>query len=411
MIMRYLLVLFLVMTFVAGCGCSNILSPPAYAQDEKDVWPIFYGTDNGGPDNGIIVFYDQLAAAWQAPRTVDTDLLDGQWTPQRNAVGWGAGGVWNVSFIEDTGDDLELWESPDAGWQDDAGAWAMLDGDASQTWGAVDAESRQGHVWLEVYEIATPIIQDWYIDLAAGVPALTSYGPAVATDNNRYSMVLDRNLYGSRNTAYIATNINYISFGDIAGVIDIIISDGDHPQIIVDGEQRLWCFYTYGNELYTATSFDQPFDTMWGAATLYTATGLDDDYHATWLKLDDTIHVVLVDYNEGEENQTHLIYLRRTPNGWTAPVTLLTVNSMEGANNLSWPQICCDQFGNLFISYLHHIFENPVDLQGFYLDKSDYTDYATVGVGGWIQHLNIDQSATEVVWAIMPDSAPITMSM
>ena len=88
------LILLLAVTSIMGCGCSgNMLVPPAYGftNDDCHVWPIFYGTDNGGPDNGIIVFWDQNGAAWRAPRTVDTDLLNAQWTPQRNAIGWRGG--------------------------------------------------------------------------------------------------------------------------------------------------------------------------------------------------------------------------------------------------------------------------------------------------------------------------------
>jgi len=415
--MRYLLILFLIMAFVVGCGCSNVLTPPVAADGGMDVWPIFYGTDNSLKDNGYVVFYDQMTSAWQTPRLVATDLLPLQWTPQRNGIGWKTDGTWNVTFIEDS-NDLEIWESADADWQDDAGAWARLDDDASETWRGVDVESRQNWVWAEVFEATGGIsISDWYIDLAAGVPAWTVTAHARVVDNGHYSLVLDRNLYGSRHLTYIVIgNTAYSSFSDVASIGATVNVTGEYPQIIVDGEQRLWVFHTHDNELHASASFDQPLDTFWTGLPIYTATDLTDDYHATWPKLDDTIHVVLVDFNTEEINSTYLIYLRRTPNGWTAPVTLLTVDStFEGdLDSIDYPQICVDPLGNIFVSYiLNDNWSEGAggDLQGFYLDAVDNDNYTVVGAGGWGQHLNIDQSATDVLWAIMPDSIPIAADM
>jgi hypothetical protein len=110
-----------ILSLVVGCGCSLITAPAyGYTNDNRDTWPCFFGTDNGGPDNGYMVFYDQGAAAFDAPRLIANDLLNAQWTPQRNAIGWQTSGTWGVAFIEDTSNDLEYWESPDTDWQDEA---------------------------------------------------------------------------------------------------------------------------------------------------------------------------------------------------------------------------------------------------------------------------------------------------
>lgn len=415
--MRYLLILFLVMAFVVGCGCSNVLTPPVFAQPTKDVFPIFFGTDNGGPDFGYMSFYDQGAAAWQAPRLIANDLLNAQWTPQRNAVAWCTNGRWHVTFIEDTSNDLEIWESPDTGWQDDAGAWTLTDDDASDTWLAVDVETRQNYVWAHVSRgIATA--GHWYIDLSAGAPNWATATTAINMDTSdgHYSVVLDQRLRGGLHTVFhpVAGSVDY-AYGAYNGGQAVVEVTADYPQVVADKLNRTWVFYTNGNALFCEDSGDiyAPIFLL-ESALIHTATALTDDYHAAWLKYDDTIHVVLVDHDNVNPNATYLIYLRRTPNGWSAPVTLRTVDgSMGGARDeLHWPQICVDTLGNMFISYIYVDFDGVQgDLCGYYLDKDDYNNYTVVGAGGWIAHANIDQSATVVVWAIMPDSVPIEMRM
>jgi len=398
----------LMLCFLTCCGCSAVTTPAfAYPGDNYDTWPCFFGTDNGGPDNGYMVFYDQGATAFDAPRLIANDLLDGQWTPQRQGIGWQTSGTWGVAFVEDTSNDLEYWESPDADWQDEAGAWGLTDDDATEDWEAVDAESRQNYVWLVPYEDTIPniMIHDYYIDLAAGAPAITARAGAYVVDNLRYSMVLDQNLLGLRQLVVVSVGgIGYRGFGDIAITGATVTIAGEHPQIITDGEQRLWVFATNGNALIEHTSFNQPLDTVWDAYTIHSATILANNYHVTWLKFDDTIHVVLVDKDIINPNATTLLYMRRTPNGWDAPVTLLTVDSRPAGGNddIAWPQITVDPYGAIFIYYIFEDVQGAGgDLRGFYLDAGVY---ATPVVGNWTNHTNIDASGTNVIWCVAPDS-------
>lgn len=387
---------------------------PAFADSSADIWPIFYTTDNGGPDNGYAAFYDQNASAWQQ-RLIDNDLTDSQWSPQRNAIGWDTAGKWNVTFVGDAGTDLQLWESPDDAWLDDAGAWAMTDNDVSLIFLNVDSEVRQNMIFSVVYDNT---ILAFFIDLAAGVPAWTALNAdSVASGVNQFSVVLDRNLMGTMHIAYAdgAGNVDYAGAfysSTWADKSNAIVSAA-YPQVIVDNEQRVWIFATFFNNFLGSHSFDSPADATWliDVPIIYAANALSAAHHSTWRVIDDTAHCVLVDFDDLAPNSTFLIYLRRTPNGWTAPTTLLTVDSDGGGDNDSivYPQICNATDGSLFVSY---ILEGDVglggDLQGFYLDAEDYDNYTTVGAGGWILHTNIDGSGDAILEAVMPDYIPIS---
>lgn len=414
----YMIILLLVL--VAMCGCSLVTAPAyAYLGDNQDVWPAFFGTDNSLKDNGYFVTYDQGASAFDAPLLIAGDLLVLQQTPQRNAVCYETDGTYYVSFVEDT-NDLEIYECPTNNWDVGAGAWGVLDDDVSETWLAVDAETRQNYVWLGLYY--EPLAGNnilFEIDLAAGVPALTAstitplFQPA---DSSRYSIVLDQSLVGCVHYVNINSRLFHCPAAPdgIWNTIDTLRT-GDYPQIVTDGEQRLWIFFTTGNILGYTQASDDAQGTIWDTAgtTVFTANTLDDDYHATWLKMDDTIHVVLVDFNLAA-NSTTLNYLRRTPNGWDAPVVLLTVDSdpLGDLDSLEFPQITVGSLGAIFIYYIL----NPDwsagvggDLQGFYLDAGVYS--APV-VGNWIQHTNIDADVDgRVLWVVAPDSIPISGDM
>jgi len=335
---------------------------------------------------------------------------------QRNSVGWRTNGRGSVIFIEDTSNDLEIWESPDTDWQDEAGVWTLTDDETGNNYDSVDVEPRQHYIWA-IAKIAAAGNQlvTLYIDLAAGVPAWAGLTTPVWTvDNIHFSLVLDKNLLGVCHIAYVASgNIEYRYSlpTDIYGT-NIIVNAGDYPQIICDGEQRLWCFYTGSNNLWAETAFDEPpHTTTWmpdGAAQIYTGTGLVSSYHATWLAMDDTIHVILVDTDVLNPNNTRLRYLRRTSNGWDAAVTLLTVDGQVVGDNdgIAWPQICVDRIGNIFVSYiLEDVQGTGGDLRGFYLDAGVYSNPV---VGNWSAHTNIDGSADTIIWAIMPDYIPVT---
>jgi len=430
--MRYLLIALLFVAFIYGCGCSNICSPAyGYVGDACDVWPALFGTDNAGAtDNGYFICYDQNAAAWQAPRLIATDLLKAQWTPQRNSIGWRAGtdvlagGKYNATFIEDTSNDLEIWESPDDGWQDDAGAWAMTDSEATATWIAVDVESRQNYMWALLDE-GNNNYYPMYINLGAGAPAWT-IGDALAPISGtiQFSIVLDSNLFGLTHWAYVDNgDIKYgmnTSTGYVGGS-GTIQTSANYPQIIVDGEQRLWCFYTVGNVLFTKTYFDFPPDSSidWildDDAGIYTATVLTSAYHATWLAMDDTIHVILIDYDGGFPNMTFdLIYIRRTPNGWSAAITIdswvLAVASGDATAQVErlYPQITVDTLGNISVMYIEVIAGPIGDLRQWYLDASLYRVFDVPA--NWVQSTDIEGTEDDVLWVVAPDSIPIAADM
>lgn len=417
-VMRMVIVVALVIMFATGCsGSVGIM--PVFAQGSADVWPCFFGTTNGGADNGYMVFYDQAAAAWQTPRLIANDLLQGQWTPQRNGIGWSTAGTWNVSFIENTSNDLEIWESPDAAWQDDAGAWTMTDDDASENWLAVDVETRQNYIWSDAIVGTAP--RTFFIDLAAGVPALTLLGIVPAADTTTsYSICLDQMLMGAIHFVGVDDSDGFVKYFNItpavyAGALNWendISGASTFPQIISGGYNELYAFYTGTNILFmTPNKIGGPPGTIWTALedpeAVYTATALDDDYHATWLTYDDTIHVVLVDFVP--EGNTTLRYLRRTPNGWSAAIILLTVDSAVLGDHLTldWPQITVDPYGSIFIYYLFvDLLAGPGgDLRGFHLDLTDYDDFATPAT--WTGHTNIDGAGTNVTWCVAKDSEPI----
>jgi len=410
--MALLFTLGVILVMVVGCGCSNVMTAPAYAWpgDAHYTWPVFHGTDNGGPDNGYMTFYNQGTSTWTARKLIAADLLDAQWTPQRQGIGWDTDGVWNVSFVEDTSNDLEIWVSQGTQWQDAVGVYLLLDDDAATNYSAVDVETRQNYVWALAYEVATGGLE-FYIDLSAGVPIWVDKTHTVTGyDNLHYSIVLDDNLYGGVHEAYIISGtVRYEYAYYLSDILMGVVATGtDYPQIIADGEERLWVFATGSNQLSLGTSFDVPADVVWNGGSIYTADTLTDDYHATWYKgADDTIHVTLVDFDSDAFNNTFLIYLRRTPNGWSAPITLLTVdsNQLGDKDTLSWPQITVDPFGAIFIYYIRGddwTVTDAGDLQGYYLDSGFYADFAVPG--NWVQHTNIDGEADLVEWCVAPDS-------
>ena len=420
--MRYLLILFLILAFVVGCGCSNNpMVPPAYGYfgDAKDVWPALYGTANGAVDNGIFITYDQNTAAWSAPNTVDTDLLPLQWTPQRNSIGWTTAGRYNASFIEATGNDLEIWErpvgAPGDGWQDDAGAWGLLDSDATYDFLETDVETRQNWVWSMSRSNVSYYV--YAINLVAVGPTLTFVLINTLTDPSYYSIVLDNNLYGVVHQAFVYDGgLRYHGYiiDEATSTGEAIDADNTYPQIIVDGEERLWIFTTQNNTLLKWTKPATPISGTWGGnvTVVYTAVILTDDYHATWMAMDDTIHVVLVDEDSVNPNATHLVYMRRTANGWVEQEILLTVDSqvMGDDDHLAWPQITVDKLGNIFVYYifLDTFIAAGGDLQGWYLDSAVYGNPIAAS---WVQHVNIDQSADLVKWVVAPDSIPISADM
>ena len=123
-------------------------------------------------------------------------------------------------------------------------------------------------------------------------------------------------------------------------------------------------------------------------------------------------------------DDTHLIYIRRTPNGWETATTLITVDTTPFGDDdiLTWPQICVDELGNIFVSYIlgEDAAMSPYgDLQGFYLDADDYHDYETTAspggtgpwVGNWAQYTDIDGDVVDVKAAIMPDYCPVPADM
>jgi len=390
------------------------LSAYSYIGDACDVFPVFFGTDNAGPDNGIIVFRDQNAGAWQAPRTIDTDLLDSQWLPQRNAVGWDSVGKWNVSFIEATGNDLEVWESADDGWQDDAGAWAMTDSDATYNYLACDVESRQDYVHGMAFNGIS--VYGWYIELVTA-NAIVPYLIRAATDY-QFSLVMNKQLL-PWHTGVLRDNVDASLVADNAynlgyQYIDTGIA-GEYPQVVTDASNFFWMFYTNTNTLNcrtwtstwdVGTTFSEPV----GFTAVYAANTLTANYHATWLAMDDTIHVVLVDWNIGD-TMTYLIYVRRTPNGWSAPVTLLTVDSnpIGGKDSLEWPQITVDAIGNIVIYYIRAddwTVTRAGDLRAFYLDSSLYSGFANPA--NWVSYTDVDQTENLVEWCVAPDYQPIS---
>ena len=401
---------------------SLLLTFPAmaYVGDNCDVFPIFYGTDNGGADNGYIVFRDQTGA-WDAPVLVAADLLQGQCTPQRNAIGWRgprqgifAGGKWYVTFIEDT-NDLEIWASGDDGWQDDAGVWTLVAEDTNYDWLAVDVESRQGFVHGMLAAQDVPLgFYGCYIDLRVAVPAWTTYAGGPINDSS-FSIVMNQQAFPYdvvvwRDAVDQTINIGHGGYNGFRSVDSG--ATGDYPQIVCDGSDWNWAFYTVANALNVVTYplvITAPFayTTTVGFGTIYAATGLTQDYHATWLKMDDTIHVVLVDFNPA--GNTLLVYIRHTPNELEAPMTVVTVDSSpEVFDALSWPQITVDTLGNIVIYYIFT--DNWTggfagDLRCEYLDAGLYADYAIPA--SWASYNNVDQSGDDVKWCVAPDYIPI----
>lgn len=424
--MRHYITILLTLLVILGSGCSLVTAPAyAYAGDAQDTWPAFFGTANGGADNGYVVFWDQNAAAYQAPRLIANDLLALQWTPQRQGIGWDTKGTWDVSFIENTTNNLQIFESPDDDWQDDAGAWAMLDDDNSEDWLALDAETRQDYVWIDAIVITTP--RTFFIDLAAGVPALTLLGIVPAADTtDQFSICLDQMLIGAIHFIGIDNSDAFAKYFNITPAVYVGALDWENtvagggetfPQIISGGYNELYAFYTAGNLLsMVPNKIGGPPGTAWNVLedveSVYVPTGtLTQDYHATWLTFDDTIHVVLVDFIP--EGAPTLRYMRRIPNGWTATVTLLTVDStiLGDAETLNWPTITVDTLGNIMIYYILGDITGGGfgDLQSFYLDADLYSGWAVPG--NWVRTLNVDGAGDPVKWVVAPDSIVIASDM
>lgn len=401
--------------------CFLVVPSGAWPGDAHYTWPVFWGTDNGGPDNGYMTFYNQGASAFTARKLIANDLLNAQWTPQRQGIGWDTNGRWTVSFIADTGaappftNTLEIWGSQGTQWIDAGGAYLRLDGNNSGDWLAVDVETRQDYVWAMCRTTANYACYN--IDLSGGVPAwVFNYTNALSGPTNNYSIVLDDNLCGSVHQAFIYNNglayVEVVIDESTSSGIDID-PDNAHPQIIVDGEERLWIFVTENNGLFKWTRPSTPANgAWWGDSTaVHAANTLANDYHVTWYKATDDIHVVLVDYDDDILNNTHLIYLRRTPNGWSAPVTLLTVDSgpFGDEENMTFPQITCDPWGALMIYYIYEDVVVPGDLQAFYLDSGFYADFDVPA--NWVRHTDIDGDTDSVLWCVAPDSIIISGDM
>ena len=408
-----LIIILLVAACLPSCSWDNGLVTPAYgyADDAKDIWPAFYGVRDGGVDEGWFVAYDQNATAWQAPRMVDNNLLINQWVPQRNAVGWTTSGKYNVAFIE-SGNGLELWESPDDNWQDDAGAWTMTDDDTSQEWVAVDSDSYQNYTYLATLDTANSDIYAGYVNLNVGTIDFMDYDMdgnldfAQDADDNHYSIVLPRTLFGLYNILFReAGNITHTCLGSTFN--ETILAIADYPQILDNGD-NLWSFFTAANELFLQTAIHDPENETWvSSAAVYSATVLTSAYHASWMAADDTLWVAVVDHDPVNPNGTELRVTKRTSNNWQGSVLLLTVDSTLLGDNegIISPTCTTDTKGNVFVYYI--LFDqaaNGGDLQGWYLD-SQLADAWDVP-GNWTNYVDLDDSEDLVLWVVAPDRIP-----
>lgn len=405
--LRFVLLLIIVMLLLLPQPASS------WPNSAKDIWPAMFWTTANGADNLYVVFWSQAGTAWRAPRLICADMLTAQWTPQRQGIGYRTSGRYGVALIENVSNDLEYYESTDNQWTDDlVGAWTLTDDDASQDWLAVDCESRQNYVWgATAFAGISPAFL--YIDLSAGVPTWTPVATTVlAIDNIHYSIVLDEHIQGYLNMVLIATGTVRYAFPHPAPPnANVPYYDttqiGDYPQILGHFGDSL--FYTYDNALYFIPNL-----LYWALAnveTVYTAATLTNDYHATWLARDDTVHCVVVDLDVANPNATTLNYIRRTPNGFDAPIVLLTVDSRMLGDHLEihWPTITCDPFGAIFIFYiLWDSIALTGDLQGFYLDSLNYSNPV---VGSWVQHLDIDDSADVILGVVTLDNMPVCCDM
>jgi len=399
-------------------GYNGLGGDMVHTDDAAYIYPVLFGTDNGGvSDNGYFAAYDQGIPGW-TQRLIANDLLKSQWVPQRNSIGWDRHGKFGAALIEDVSGDLEYWESPDDGWQDAAGAWALTDDDASQNWTGCDINSKHGFIHGAAF--AAPALRGFYLDLDAGAPNIVPYLIRNANDAN-FSCMIDRALLkwqsvvlrDDADQSLILSNC--YNAGYQLNDINIV---ADYPLITCDQDNYIWLFYTSINSLYYRS-----YPSVWDSATplgepvagtlslIYSANQLDKNYHATWLPMDNTIHLVLVDMSVAP-NATKLIYLRRTPNGWTSPITLLTIDSSPLGDKdwISWPQITVDPYGNIFI---HYIFSDDWtisfagDLRGLYLDSSLYYNYDAPG--NWSGHTNIDGGVGDVEWVAASGHVPIPM--
>jgi hypothetical protein len=409
----------LMLTGLLAMGCSNITEPAYGAVGDVLKWAGFYGKEYlEATDSGYFVAQDAVTKLFHN-RLIATDLLKGQMLPQRDSNGYDADGKYNVTYA-DVDNDLNIYESPDTGWHDDAGAWALTDDDTTDTWVAVDVESRQGFIWAAVLKIDimfNDILTPFYLDLTNVAPAWTVWNTNIACDNAHYSIVLDDNLVGINHWVFMLSNIYYVNANPnitVTGGVEITTL-GDYPKIIVDGEERFWVFHTDISNLICKTSFDDPNDPVFNPVDLiYTGTSLTDYYDAVWLATDDTIHVVLVDFNIAGD--TYLIYLRRTPNGWSDPVILRTVDStLTDKDSMVWPNISVDPMRGIFIYYIFiddytttipHAADPGGDLCGLELLPEDYHDDYD-DPGNWIPYNDIDNSEDQITWVLAIDDSPV----
>ena len=300
-----------------------------------------------------IAFWDTVTEAFITD-TICTDSLQSQWTNQRCGIAWKSNGQWGVAHIEAVSNDLEYWQNAGTNFIAD-GAWALLDDDASENWLAVDVKTRQNWVQAEMFIAAG--LYGGYINLGTGAPAWVTYSSFFA-DDAHYSITLDRSLFPwhigvARDQADQTMNL-FEAYNTLspATASDDTTRVGDYPQIITDNFNNIWLFTTSANAL----KFDvfapiNIFFTQTFASNIsglsYAATSLTANYKAAHNPVDDTIHVILVDTIV---NANLLIYMRRTANGWSSPITLATGGAGE---SFSWPQIACDSFNQLMVYYIH----------------------------------------------------------
>jgi len=346
-----------------------------------------------------IVFWDTVTSAF-VQTTICTDSLQGQWTNQRCGIAYSTAGEWGVAHIEAVSNDLEYWQNANANWIAD-GAWNLLDDDNNKAWLAVDVETRQNFVHGMLMEQPLGVsFHGCYIDLSAGVPNWVIYTGAGMEDSH-YSIAMTQQLspwYVAvfRDTADQSLNLaesiyagyRYVDTGRF----------GDYPQIVADKSDYLWIFATINNVLYgyifpSVVAGPLSYNETVGMYAVYAATTLASNHKATHNPVDDTIHVILVDtIPAGNE----LIYLRRTANGWSDPITLQTSGALE---TFSWPQITCDSFNNINVYYIH-----DGDLVNLLLPSADYADFDTPA--NWDKTTNVDDSADTIKHCLAIENMP-----
>ena len=326
-----------------------------------------------------------------AVNQIDNGMLNGQWKPQRSGIIFDRSGKCYWAQIEDTSNDLEIWANNAAGWQID-GTWTENAENTSQDWEALDVEARQSHAWGGVYETSTPnAIHGFTKDLKAGAPAIT-LGGSVPSENDEFSLALDSKLYGITNLFHRSTTDKYSAFimpSLAAEIADTLAATFNSPQLLTDGHNILWAFSTLANDLQVAT-YGWPYGTIAffdHDNPVYTGTNLTDAYMASWRPEDDTIHIVLVDWDfDGENVDFDLKYLRRAANGWIAPITVdswtIPIGDMEAQLLRLTPQITNQPNGIVInnVEYVPGAAEGQ--LNAFFLPNSLYHDPTA---GNWVK--------------------------